>query len=95
MTSIVVDSVKFSSAPPQQVRSGLLGWAAVTLRGGYRLDGIAIRKTSRGRLTISFPSRVDAQGIERPYFRPLNDAARLDLEQQILTAIRQEHRLPS
>ncbi len=95
MSTIVVDSVKFSSARPHEVRSGLLGWAAVTLQGGYLLDGLAVRRTSSGRLTLSFPSKTDSHGIPRPYFKPLNDAARLDFERQILAAIGREHELTS
>ena len=95
MTTITVSSVKFSSARPHEVRSGLLGWVAVTLRGGYLLDGIAVRRTSDGRLTLSFPAKIDAQGIQRPYFRPLNDTARRDLERQVLAAIAQEYELTS
>lgn len=93
MTAIRVVAAKFSSARPHEVRSGLLGWVAVTLHGGYLLDGITVRRTSAGRVTLSFPAKVDAHGIQRAYFKPLTDLARRELEEQVLAAIGREHEL--
>ena len=52
-----------------------------------RLDGLALRRTADGRLSLSFPARRDTAGKQHPYLRPVDDAARRDIEHQIFTAL--------
>jgi DNA-binding cell septation regulator SpoVG len=66
---------------------GLLGYASCTLGGAIRIDGIAVRRTADGRLTLSFPARRDSIGRPHAYVRPLSDSARRDFEHQIFSAL--------
>lgn len=63
-------------------RGGLLGYISV-FYGNLILDGLTVRRTADGRLTVSFPERRDRQGRRHPYVRPVDDAARLRIERAI------------
>lgn len=65
------------------VRSGLLGFLSVFV-GDLIIDGITLRKTAEGRLTISFPQRQSRSGQRRAIVRPVDDAARRAVEAEIL-----------
>jgi len=81
-----VSAIRFSAAPARDVRSGLLGWVSFIL-GDLHLDGVAVRKTRDGRLVLSFPERRDARGNRHPIVRPLDDAARRQIEAEVFTAL--------
>jgi hypothetical protein len=66
-----------------EVRTGLLGYLSVQL-GPLLLDGITLRQTAEGRLTLSFPARTDRAGRRHSYVRPVDDAARQAIEREIL-----------
>ncbi len=51
------------------------------------LDGITVRRTREGRLTLSFPARRGRGGESHAYIRPLDDRARLAVEREIFDAI--------
>lgn len=82
-----ISEVRYHSAADADRAAGLLGWISATLDGGLRLDGLALRRTLSGRLVLSYPSRTDAAGRRHFYLRPIHDAARRDLEAQVLRAI--------
>ena len=82
-----ITDIRFSSAPPELERTGLCGWIALTLDGRIRVDGLTLRRTATGRLTLSFPARRDDAGRQHPYVRPLDDEARRDVEEQVLHAL--------
>lgn len=56
------------------------------LLGDLVLDGITLRRTAEGRLTLSFPQRRDGRGRSHPLFRPIDDDARLRIEKAIFEA---------
>lgn len=64
------------------IRSGLLGYVSV-FYGDLILDGLTVRRTADGRLTLSFPERRDRQGRRHPYVRPLDDDARRRIERAV------------
>ena len=72
-------------ASDNDVRSGLLGYISVFI-GDLVLDGIVLRRTAGGRLTLSFPARTDRMGRRHPYVRPVDDGARQAIEATILSA---------
>ena len=79
---IVVSSIRYVPAGPEDQQRGLLGWVSCAL-GLIRVDGIAVRRTLSGRLALSFP-----RGRGRhPVVRPLNDEARLAIEEAVLASI--------
>jgi len=77
--------LRFTPAPRQVARRGLLGWVQGRL-GGVILDGIAVRRTARGHLTIAFPTRRDGRGREHAVMQPVNRAAREAIRRQVLRA---------
>jgi hypothetical protein len=68
-------------------RNGFLGWVSFTIEPGLRVDGVAVRRTRDGRLTLSFPAHRDNQGRDHPYIRPTDDATRREVERQVLEAL--------
>ena len=83
-----IRQVSFLAAPEHEVQRGLLGWAAFTLDGRLRLEGIAVRRTLDGRVALSFPSRRDRRRHRRHFYvRPLDDSTRREIERQVLTAL--------
>jgi len=90
--NIRITNIAFSPAPEPVERTGLLGWIECTVNGALRLDGLAVRRTFDGRLTLTFPAGRDARGRPRRFVRPLGEQARLAIEQQILSAIAAEVR---
>ena len=80
---VEVSSVGFINASVSDVRNGLLGYVTCVIGEMLLLDGITLRRTRDGRMTLSYPSRRDASGRQHAIVRPLNDQARRDLERQI------------
>jgi DNA-binding cell septation regulator SpoVG len=70
-------------ASDQDVRSGLLGWISVEY-GSLVIDNIALRRTSSGRLALSFPTRTARNGEKHAIVRPIDDRARRAVEAEIL-----------
>ena len=64
-------------------RSGLLGFLSVQY-GTLVLDGLTLRRTASGKLAISFPARTDRSGRKHPLIRPADDAARTEIEDELL-----------
>lgn len=77
----------FSSSRPADRERGLIGWVSLEVDGLFLLDGLAVRTTRRGALTVTFPERRDARGRRHSIIRPLNDAARLVIERHVLAAL--------
>jgi len=86
-TPAQVRDVTFTAATSTDRASGLLGWIALTLPCGLRLDGITLRRTRDGRLVLSFPERVDGQGRRHALVRPVNTDARRAIEAAIFDAL--------
>ena len=81
-----ISDVEFAPAAEHLVERGLLGWVRCIAGGTLVLEGITVRRTRSGELTLSYPAR-DEHGVRRFLIRPRDHAARLDLERQILAAI--------
>ncbi len=86
--------IQFTLAPEREFERGLLGWVSCIVNGTLRLDGITVRRTLRGRLTLSFPAKPGLTGAQFFYVRPLDDQARREVERQILAAIHLEENAP-
>ncbi len=81
--ALSVTDVRFVPAGCKREETGLLGWVSCSLGDVVLLDGIAVRRTLDGRLTLSFPR---GRGKCQPV-RPLDDEARRAFERQIFEAI--------
>lgn len=82
-----VKGITFTPAGRLERDRGLLGWVSATLDGRLRVDGIAVRRTRRGRLTLSWPCRDDRHGQRHYLLRPIDDVARREIERQIFEAL--------
>ena len=84
---LVITEVALAPAGDADTRAGLLGWLAVTLNGQVQLDGLTLRLTANGHYALSFPARRDRRGFDHAYIKPLDNAARQDLERQVFAAL--------
>ncbi len=81
-----LSDVRFTPAPQCDARRGLLGFVSFQI-GRLRIDGVTIRRTTNGRLALSFPAHRDRRGWDHAYVRPLDDTTRREIERQVLSAI--------
>ena len=82
-----IKNVAFSAASELERATGLLGWTSFT-SGGMVIDGVAVRRTRNGDLTLSWPRRRDRHGREHPVVRPQDDRTRQLLEAAVFEALR-------
>lgn len=82
-----VSDLRFEPAKEGDISTGLLGYVSLTVGESLRLDGLTLRRTLSGRLTLSFPSRTARTGKTHPYIRPVDDAARRAFEAQVLSML--------
>lgn len=66
-------------------RAGLLGYVSLVY-GDLVLDGITVRRTNAGQLTLSYPERRDGQGRRHSLIKPVDDDARLRIEKAVFDA---------
>jgi hypothetical protein len=85
--SFEITHINFERSTPEQAESGLVGWIEIIVGGILRIDGVALRRTTAGRLALSFPERVDACGRRHPILRPVDDLARRELERSVFAAL--------
>ena len=76
--------VTLKAASAKQRKAGLVGWLYFKLPGGVKLDGVILRRTSRGKLALSFPKCRKRTGRERPYV----GITRRELERMVLRALK-------
>lgn len=86
MASSNVRVHSWTPASAADVRSGLLGFVAAQY-GNLILDCLAVRRTADGRIVLSYPARTDRGGRRHAIVRPLDDAAREELEREVLRQI--------
>jgi len=87
MSSPRISEVSIAWASPAQVKDGLLGFVSMLLDGHVKVDGVCLRRTAAGELTLSYPSRQDHAGRHHPIVRPVSDEARRELERQVFEAL--------
>jgi hypothetical protein len=78
-----VSDLRFSEASEADARTGVIGWVRFIVNDALSLDGVVLRRTASGRMTLSFPARRDGRGIQRFFVRPITDEARRELERQV------------
>ena len=87
MAKIDVSQVQFTVAPPKDQETGLLGYVSFTVAQAFRFDGVTLRQTGEGNLTLSYPARRDRHGHDHPHIRPADTPTRIDVEQQVFAAL--------
>ncbi|MBK9386494.1 MAG: septation protein SpoVG family protein [Planctomycetes bacterium] len=82
-----ITTTSFTPGTDQDRLSGLLGFVAVIIDALLVIDGIAVRRTRSGSLTLSFPAPTSTSGRRRELVRPVDAAAREQVERAVLEAI--------
>ena len=83
----VLRDLRFTPASRGHRRGGLLGWLGFRIGADWRVDGVAVRRTLRGELRLSFPSRVDGAGREHPFVLPACSRVWRELERAVLAEL--------
>jgi DNA-binding cell septation regulator SpoVG len=83
----VISAVRVTPADPSLRAGGLIAWVSCTLDHRFKIEGLTLRRTAEGDLTVSFAHRADAWGRRWYYFRPLNEETRRAVEQQVLAQV--------
>jgi len=81
--------MQFTPAPAHAVADGLLGWTRMDVKG-IRIDGVGVRRTRSGRLTLSFPVRIDRYGIEHTIVLPVSVDDQRRLQTFVLDELRRQ-----
>lgn len=87
--TLVIGDVRFTPAHEIDRQAGLLGWISCAI-DDLQLDGITLRTTANGRLTLAYPARRDQRGIQHPFMLPITERARASVEEQILAALKRQ-----
>jgi len=74
----------FIPAPPELQGDGLLGWVSFKLDGALLVTGVALRRSRAGQYVFSWPVHRGRNGRDHHIVRPLDDAARIALEAELL-----------
>jgi DNA-binding cell septation regulator SpoVG len=89
----VISAVRFIPATDAEAERGLLAFVKIDF-GPLILDGVTLRRTLDGRLTLGWPERTDRAGRRHPLVRPIDDEARRDLERAVLAELARQEREP-
>lgn len=79
-------SGSYTPLPPDCEDDGLLGWVSVVLNDRLRLDSIAVRLTSSGGITLSYPARHG----QFPVVRPVDHESRREIERLVFDRLRRK-----
>jgi DNA-binding cell septation regulator SpoVG len=94
MTGLAISEVRFIRAPAQCQGSGLLGWSTIVIDDAVAVV-IGVRQTLDGRLTLSFPTRVDAGGRQHDQAWPINQDSRASIERKVFAELVRQGEIPS
>ncbi len=83
MSDLRVSEIRFVPATAADHTAGLLGFASFLLNDAVRVDGVTLRRTLAGALTLAWPAREDRFGQRHALIKPITDAARRDVERQV------------
>jgi hypothetical protein len=87
---IRISGVRFCRGSPAEIEHGLKGYISCVLNGAIGIDGLTLRRTQAGSLSISFPSRRDSRGRRHHSVWPKDRRAHYEIEQQILADLRRQ-----
>ncbi|MEE9392632.1 MAG: septation protein SpoVG family protein [Planctomycetota bacterium] len=87
VSALTVSNITFIAGSDADIDSGLLCFVKFTLNDQIAIDGVTLRLTSSGKLTLSFPKRKDRTGNEHPFLYPINATARANIEEQVFARL--------
>jgi DNA-binding cell septation regulator SpoVG len=86
----LIRSVRFTPSSDADAERGLLAFVRFDF-GPFIFDGVTLRRHADGRLGLTYPERTDRAGRRHPLVRPIDDAARREIEDAVLRELtRQE-----
>ena len=87
----MIRAIRFIPASDADAERGLLAFVKLEV-GPLILDGVTLRRHADGRLGLSWPERTDRAGRRHPLVRPVDDAARRELEAEVLAELARQER---
>jgi len=81
-----VTAVKFAASSDADIARGFLGRVRMVVNG-LVVEGVTLRRTLDGRLSLAYPARRDAGGHRHFVVRPVDDQVRLVIEAQVFAAL--------
>ncbi len=85
----MIGAIRFIPASDAEAQRGLLAYVKLEF-GPLILDGVTLRRHADGRLGLSYPERTDRSGKRHPLVRPVDDAARREIETAVLTELNRQ-----
>jgi DNA-binding cell septation regulator SpoVG len=79
----MITAVRFTASSDAEAQRGLLAYVKLEF-GPFIFDGITLRRHADGRLGLTYPERTDRAGRRHPLVRPVDDAARREIEEAVL-----------
>ncbi|MBL8800503.1 MAG: hypothetical protein JNN27_00790 [Planctomycetes bacterium] len=90
-----ITAVVFTPSSTRRAADGLVGWLRIQVDGWLEIDSVTLRRTSRGELQLSFPSKVDGVGYRRYVVRPIDPQVRSSIHAQVVEWLRRERGVAS
>jgi len=87
----MIRAIRFIPASDAEAERGLLAYVKLEY-GPLVLDGVTLRRHADGRLGLTWPERIDRAGRRHPLIRPVSDAARRELEDEVLAELARQER---
>ncbi len=84
---MTVTSIVITLGSPADQATGLLAFVSCTY-GGIEIDGLAIRRTTDGRIIVTFPAKSRNRCGRRYFVTPRSAPVRLEFETAILAEFR-------
>lgn len=84
-----ISEVSFTRKPERVRDDGLVGFVKFEL-ASLLVDSVAVRRSARGGIVLTFPERVDRSGVSHPFVRPLDQVAREAITTQVVNALRRQ-----
>ena len=85
----MITAVRFTPSSDAEAERGLLAYVKINF-GPLVLDGVTLRRHADGRLGLTYPERTDRAGRRHPLVRPVDDAARREIEEQVLRELNRQ-----
>lgn len=85
---LCVSDITFQRAHGAAYRGGVEGWVRCTIDSWLRLDGLVIRRTATGDVSVFFPEHIDAAARRHALIWPVRAEDRAELQRVILLEIR-------
>lgn len=84
---LAITHISFTTAQPHHRARGHEGWVTFVVAGAIRIDGVRVRRTEDGTLSLSFPARRDRSGHMHSLASPISASARQQIESKVFAGL--------